>query len=805
MDPRCRYLRIYEGARLICIKSIDLTRLPKTRTSSALQANDSENTENYDYSSREVSPPGLLIQELVTANRTFLLHHGPTISDLFLKLSRDKFCNTLERYWARFCRDWEVLLHGNPAVHAFGGLKLAAGGELGIGVGEEDWGSGEREVLEDLVRQTEGMVDLSVSMFGEAAPTGKHETDSHDIDKTYGLPWLGCGKSPQAHDGVVFGGIGALSRPSLRDISVWVQQIYTYGEYAYGVKDNPHRQRRKRRRPNPRAEHIPEDDEAETKTPLSAAAHTLAQQQGIDPKLLPHDPRPQLHDRVASHDHATGEMSPQVASHPGIPPPIVTATENALDKAITAAADRQKNASPEPAADWKSTLGSSKTWMKYLTLGLSSGKAGASSHERPQAERAESTSSTVNAGSIGKLSPDQRKRDQRDEGTLQYIEPAPDGHELAAQLAHQRLQEEKGHFLIGLKGDLDVFFSDETDDADVDAEDAGERMVLRTVQVELTKQQSYAEEVDDALSRRSSHATLESTRQSARRRLRVLVYVHRPFIFTLLFDERAPVLTMSSFYKSLHRHLAPLHKPLLSSTSVAKVAERIAQSHQSVSERSSSIDTRNPPYEPPKTSPVFDLVFDPLTLTIHTSIPNIPDAGTPAAEGIATTSSGKYSPPPWTRIEALNVHSQILHTLADTKFSPAELERTSKTTRGWWIVWMRLPSSAATVDADADADADADSAGSTRRAGERVENVADCRQAFLVRKASDYVSARGASAGSRVGSGMFGLGSMGMGLGLGRSEEGGSSSGAGWGPGALAGGIGVDARRYVEGLLSLNR
>ena len=49
----------------------------------------------------------------------------------------------------------------------YGGIKLAAGGELGMGVGEEEWGSGEREVLEHFQSRTEGLVDLMVSRFGD--------------------------------------------------------------------------------------------------------------------------------------------------------------------------------------------------------------------------------------------------------------------------------------------------------------------------------------------------------------------------------------------------------------------------------------------------------------------------------------------------------------------------------------------------------------------------------------------------------------------------------------------------------------
>ena len=45
-----------------------------------------------------------------------------------------------------------------------------------------------------------------------------------------------------------------------------------------------------------------------------------------------------------------------------------------------------------------------------------------------------------------------------------------------------------------------------------------------------------------------------------------------------------------------------------------------------------------------------------------------------------------------------------------------------------------------------------------------------------------------------------------MSLGMaGREEDTTSGENDQWGPGALGGGIGIDARKYVEGLLSLNR
>jgi hypothetical protein len=51
------------------------------------------------------------------------------------------------------------------------------------------------------------------------------------------------------------------------------------------------------------------------------------------------------------------------------------------------------------------------------------------------------------------------------------------------------------------------------------------------------------------------------------KKLRVVVYVNRPFMFTFLFNLRTDSLAMDSLYRSLHHQLAPLRKPLLLSTS----------------------------------------------------------------------------------------------------------------------------------------------------------------------------------------------------------------------------------------------
>ena len=147
--------------------------------------------------------------------------------------------------------------------------------------------------------------------------------------------------------------------------------------------------------------------------------------------------------------------------------------------------------------------------------------------------------------------------------------------------------------------------------------------------------------------------------------------------------------------------------------------------------------------------PIYDLIYDPLNLTIHTTLPPIPEAG--------EVTLGPDGTILWSRLDALNVHSQIIFTFDATRRHVSELERTVKTSRGWWVVWIRLPSSQPNL----------------------------CREAFLVRKATDHVDQT-----SRQTS-------------LGFSTD----LSAGWGSsaGKLAEGIGIDTRKYVEGLLNLNR
>ena len=765
------------------------------------------------------------------------------MSDLYVRLSRDKFCNTLDRFWTRFARSWDVLLHGNPAADIFSGFKVASGGELGFGVGEEDWGSGEREVLEDLTHRTEGLVDVVVSRFGESVAAEEDKSSSANEV----LPWMGSGNRPIATDGIIFGGTGAVERRSLRDVSLWMRQIYTYGEYAYGVRDNPLRERRKRRRRNPAAQTKPYNGSVEQPQSTSRNVNRADLRQRLQKKKLaeqevttdaesdlnlPKETRPEIHPRVASHDYTT---TPAVDERrPNIPPPIVSAAEEALHRA-TRQADHDTKQGREDAEDAEesgTTLGIPDQYMKYLTFGLSTlGKP--APKQRPPASRNPSTAKLkpqphTDHGSIKSSKPTDPADFEDDEPMMMQLEPMPDGATMKHKIARQKRQENRGHFVIGFQGELDDL-DDIGDDNDADVTDGtmpdkseGHRIILRTLHIEVvpSSTRNDSSEEDQALPRRSSLSSFDngSERPKYFQRLRVLIYVHRPFMYCFLFEDRTSSLQYTQFYKSLHRNLLPIHRPLLSSTSEVKVAQMIESAHGATtagSESASSSGTNRLQSKGTNSAPIFDLIYDPRVLTLHTSIPNIPDPGTPAAEGILSSlslRSDTTAPSTWTRVDALNVHSQVLNTLTSVRNRKNEIERTSKTSRGWWVVWMKVPPSARASEPDEESTANpasndftitTDSALNTPPVRTPREEPPDMhRIAFLVRIASDVASAstKVSSSGSQALSSMFGNLSVGLGS---REEE--KTDGAGWGPAALTGGIGIDARRYVEGLLSLNR
>lgn len=261
-------------------------------------------------------------------------------------------------------------------------------------------------------------------------------------------------------------------------------------------------------------------------------------------------------------------------------------------------------------------------------------------------------------------------------------------------------------------------------------------------------------------------------------------------MYTFLFDPNAESLSDASLYHTIHHQLGPLQKPLSNSTSPTNAAARV-----SLSEKPLDINQRFPA----KSQPVYDLVYDPSNLTIRSSIPNIPDLAIVALAPQPQPPQDPHSRP-WTRVESLNIHHRLLSTYIETRARPLELERTCKTSRGWWIVWVRMsdanPSSATGTGTTTPgaANDDRDVVSGNVGLGMGMDSDDHRQEAFIIRKASDHVSPASHARNSSGTQFFRDLG--GAGFGSSRNDT---------GPGKLVEGLGLDARRYIENLLSLNK
>ncbi|KAI8301286.1 hypothetical protein K4K61_009035 [Colletotrichum sp. SAR11_59] len=616
------------------LASIDLTRIPLPPKLQLGKTNETPE-EVVEYSSKEIKPATLLLQDLLRAHSTFLLHHGTSLSALF----------------------------GNPARTIFAGINVAASGELGIGVGEEERGSGEREVLEGLVGRIDGLVDLVVSKFGSIDADGEAK-DGKDPKSS----WLGTGQDPGPEDGAIFLGTGALSRKSVRDVAHWMEDLYTWGENAYGVIDSTVEEAKR-----------PESSKDEAPAPL--------QEEG----------------------------------------------DGHLDKLMTVM-----------------KLG----YGTYWSIGKSDASSSAAKDEL-SALAAHQTGET-SKNPFGKA-------------------PKP-----------KVMDDDAGHFLIGLMGDVEGSGESDENERGTGAEnpdtvESNSRTMLRTVHIELEK--TGKDQTEAAFTKDLGSLTNEITPLGANAvnsnplfgnqdsnkasKLRVIVYINKPFIFTFLFELRTDSLALNSFYRSLHHQLLPLRKPLLSSIQYRPERPNIGSA----------------------TGSIYDLVWDAQAMTVHSSIPNIPDH---------TQMSNPNAQPAWSRVEAMNTHMQLLNIFNITRTEINELERTCKTNRGWWVVWSRILERPAAAESTSEVDEgqqgqqvlETDDSSPTSGSGSDTPVPTKAspappkvsKEIFLIRRASDHAGYRGVSSSFVEG-------------------------GTGWGDGAgrLASGIGIDTRKYIEGLLNFSR
>ena len=796
------------------LASVDLTRLPTAKRNSQ----DISSTGDIEYSAREVAPAPLLVTQLIRANTLFLLHHAASLAELFSRVGRNTFCALLDRYWSKFVGGWDVLLHGNPLAVIYNATKLSGGGELGVGVGEEEWGSGEREVLEGFMDRTEGLRDLIVGRYGLPPGTDRPSLASKADMST----WLGTGNDPIAADGIIFSGRGSVSKRSLRTLSHWMESIFKDGNEAYGIGENPSsRPRRKRQRP--RMERAASSGES-THSP---EAHSRSR--------LPKAAAPNLRKQAMQNS----------TTSPGIPAPLVGQVERSLDDALAKAlgqASREKTsrgtrqgAIAEPSSgENEPSMFHSENMMRYLKLGY-----GTAWTLNPKGLASNSTTERRSRKPRG-LSAENNTTESSDAG-LQEVDPTPDVSE-DEQPFQQKLEQSIGKFLIGLSGDLEQAELDADDnETELPSSGASEgRLFLRTLTVEMSRPKHQKRDAaawssnDSQLSGHSASGTRKVTEPKTsaaasvdgaqpnitHEKVQVAVYVHQPFIFVFLFELHIPSLTMPSFYRSIHNQLGPLQRPLLRSTDPSRITERIAEATGEHSATSKASDAAH------STNPIYDLIYDPARLVVRTSIPNIPIPGSLAAEGLTSNassvlsvsgswytlgipvgsstneagniSSEKLIKSAWSRPEALNAYTQLLHTFLATR-SGNEKEHTVKTARGWWVLWMKLSQSIAEVNKrknSAMVKEDDKTSISSTHTTKPLQN----KEAFLVRKAADFrpaVTAQSRTLSSGPGKWLLREQK--------RDASGASTIGASASAKGVSEGVGVDAKKWVEGLLTLTQ
>ncbi|KAK6359552.1 hypothetical protein TWF696_000705 [Orbilia brochopaga] len=662
-----------------------------------------------DYSPREVAPSSVLISQLKTSYRQFLLFNG-TLESVLAIHGRDVLLQRLERFYTRWAWRWEVMLNGNPALDIWNGIKI------GRGVGDE-----EKEVLGDFVDRnrkekdgSERLIDVVVSRFGKLPGA---ENSDRKIKPSFSS--RGTGRLPGPDDGCIYRGAGNLAKESVRDISEWMARWYQYGDSSFDYQTT-RPSRRKHRRHKSKASSSqssqPKSSAARTSTvELSTAESAAGPSEGSTPAGT-ETTTPESGDAQSPGEPDT-RLPPPLLLEPGWQPqkPQTRIASKTGDRSKTAkpnAEAREPNpASIEQASDPKGS--NNKLMLNVLTLGT---YAAYSAWNRTREDQEQSKNAAPEV-------------------------PTPEPNPV----------ETPGRFITGYIGPLD--------DEQHDEQAVGDTQVNRKEFLSTTIWvQRHHQQADDSIQESEENPDKPPMLEECR----LVAYAAYPFIFAMLFHPTNESLNKPGFYKLLNQQLGPLKGPLISSS----------EKH----------------YQPSHSKGLYDLIFDPATLTIHSSIPNIPDpmlSPSPTPTTSDPTNTGGLP-----RIEALHIHSQVIRVIEDTRWKEiplgapsGERERTNRTTRGWWVAWMRLDS----AEAQPRPAARKTNSGDTQELVPPEDDIASFigsvskqrrgrREAFIVKKGSDHRTHVRATKDSKGG---FAI------------------------PIKLSGGLGIDTKRYFDQLLNL--
>ncbi|KAK6510044.1 hypothetical protein TWF481_004757 [Arthrobotrys musiformis] len=676
-----------------------------------------------EFSPREVSPHSVLIAQLKTSYRQFILFNG-TLDYILSNHGRDILVQRLEKFYNEWAWRWEVMLYGNPAVDVWNGIKI------GRGVGEEEknvlGGFADRNRAEE--DGSERMIDLVVSRFG------KLPGDEKDAKKFKpGFSTRGTGRIPGPDDGCIYRGLGNLTKESVRDLAEWMARWYQDGDLSFDYKrERPSRKKARRRKPKTTTAPPQTEPEASTSEATTTVTATAAPDGPTSAEA--EIAAPESSASVAA-EAAASEGSTSVAAETAEPDEGASQPETRLPPPLFPVEPQQSTQGGEPTPEPSSKDRKSKD--KGKTKGKSPNDAGESNNGQASGSKGNNNLmlNVLTLGTYGVYSAWNRNK-----------EGGPSKEDTSEQSGEQNLAEVSGRFIIGYTGALDDEEEDPTtNDMNVDQKD----FISTTIWVARRKDMSQTGDSAD--------------KQPVLEECRLVAYAAYPFIFAMLFHSNNESLKKPSFYKLLHQQLGPLKGPLISS-----------------SEKQ---------YQPSNHKGVFDLIFDPATLTVHTSLPSIPGSDdqpdTPANGGLP-------------RVEALHVHSQILRVIEDTRWKDiplgaptGERERTNRTNRGWWIAWMRLegvepqnrPQLTSTTSPAATVDPQVEQQGLVPPADEITSFIGSVskhrrgrREAFIIRKGSDHRTHVRASKDSKSG---FSI------------------------PIKLSGGLGIDTKHYFDQLLNL--